>query len=185
MLEQVENKIIELKQQQKDEYYKKKDEDLLSWGLTGTKKGKKSVPLIVTDDEYEALVEASSGLKASSRNRIAAILNVASIGAVALGIIIGIVCFKFAAELNFVYFSVCLIVSVLLALVLKGLSEAVRLLQQLVDEKRVEDFKKNKKNTGNAYAAPQKAAPAQPAVPPIQFAYSDSFVAFDPTAADQ
>ena len=34
MLEQVENKIKELSEQQKEEYYRKKDADLLEWGLT-------------------------------------------------------------------------------------------------------------------------------------------------------
>ena len=60
MLEQVENKIQELQRLQKEEYYKKKDEDLLEWGLTSKKDGKKKIPVIVTDDEYEALIEASS-----------------------------------------------------------------------------------------------------------------------------
>ncbi|MBQ8027998.1 MAG: hypothetical protein IJ262_10570 [Clostridia bacterium] len=181
MLEQVESKIQQLKQQQKEEYYKKKDEDLLSWGLTGNKGKKKGVPLIVTDDEYEALVEASAGLKGSARNKIASILNVCSIGVVALGIILGIVCYKFASELNFIYFSVSIVVSLILALVFKGLSEAIRLLQQLVDEKRIEDFKKTKTARKNSsYSGnPQYSAPN------IQFAYSDSFVSFDPTAADQ
>ena len=50
MLEQVENKIRQLEDQQKEEYYKKKDADLLSWGLSGKRGGKKTSPLIVTDD---------------------------------------------------------------------------------------------------------------------------------------
>ena len=46
MLEQVEEKIRELKKQQRDEYYKKKDSDLIQWGLTSNKKGSKSAPLV-------------------------------------------------------------------------------------------------------------------------------------------
>ena len=41
MLEQVENKIQELKKLRAEEYYKKKDADLRAWGLTTKVDGKK------------------------------------------------------------------------------------------------------------------------------------------------
>ena len=50
MLEQVENKIQELKKLRAEEYYKKKDADLKAWGLTAKVDGKKvSLNEIVLD----------------------------------------------------------------------------------------------------------------------------------------
>ena len=45
MLEQVEQKIQELKKIQAEEFYKKKDADLSTWGLTSKKNGKKITPI--------------------------------------------------------------------------------------------------------------------------------------------
>ena len=56
MLEQVEKKIEELKKTQAREYYKKKEADLEAWGLASKKEGNKRIPIIVTNDEYEALI---------------------------------------------------------------------------------------------------------------------------------
>ena len=54
MLEQVELKIQELQKAQAEEYYKKKEADLRTWGLVSKKENGKSTPLVVTDQEYDA-----------------------------------------------------------------------------------------------------------------------------------
>lgn len=142
MVEQVEVKLQQLRQQQKEEYNRKKAADLAEWGFSDSKKGKNGkVPLIITDDEYEALIEASAGIKEYSRNSIASLLNICSIAIFAIGIILGIVLGSFADSLGFVYFSVTFIISAVLAVLFRGVSEAVRLLQQLIDMKRSEQIK--------------------------------------------
>ena len=82
MLEQVEQKIQELKKLQAEEYYKKKDADLNTWGLTSKKNGKKTTPIIVNDEEYEALIKASSGVSKAGRNSVANILKACSVASV-------------------------------------------------------------------------------------------------------
>lgn len=171
MLEQVENKIQELQRLQKEEYYKKKDEDLLEWGLTSKKDGKKKIPVIVTDDEYEALIEASSGIKGANRNKVAAVLNVASVITIILGVIAGGVFASFAENLSAVYFSVSVVVAILLSLVFKGLSEAITLLQQILDTKRAEDFKKLSKEVRKPFPDAQPSTQQFTAAPPVHFAY--------------
>lgn len=142
MVEQVEAKLKQLRQQQKDEYNKKKASDLAEWGFSTSKKsGNGKVPLIITDDEYEALIEASAGIKEYSRNGISSLLNICSVAILAIGIIIGIVLASFAESLGFVYFSVALLISAVLAVLFRGVSEAIRLLQQLIDMKRSEQIK--------------------------------------------
>ncbi len=133
MLEQVELKIQELKRKQTEEYYKKKEEDLAAWGLTSKKDGKKSIPIIVTDEEYEALIAASNGVGSSGRNSYAIAFNVISAAIMFLGAVGGIVLGYFAENLGFVYFSLTILGSAIVALIFKGLAEAIRLLQQIVD----------------------------------------------------
>ncbi|MCM1365198.1 MAG: hypothetical protein NC122_08620 [Faecalibacterium sp.] len=173
MLEQVENKIQQLGEQQKEEYYKRKDEDLIAWGLSG-KKGKKSAPIIVTDEEYEALIEASNGVGKSSRNNVGKMMSVASGVIITLGIIIGAVVFSFADDLGFVYFSISLFSAILLALLFRGVGEAIRLLQQLLDIKQGEKFREARSNK-------DKAFPVQPSVSQ-QFANSPEVNFTNPNA---
>ncbi|MDO4380393.1 MAG: hypothetical protein Q4D20_05925 [Clostridia bacterium] len=142
MLEQVENKIKELTDQQKEEYYKKKDADLLAWGLSSKSQGKKEVPLIITDEEYEALIDASTAAGRTSRNPIANMLNVTSIVIAVLGLITGIVLLKFNDDLGFVYLSVSVLVGAILALLFRGVGEAIKILQQLLDMKNSENAKR-------------------------------------------
>lgn len=174
MLEQVENKIQDLQRQQKDEYYRKKEEDLVSWGLTGKKDGKKTIPIIVTDEEYEALIEASNGLSGTGRNRIASVLNVCAIAIITIGIIVGGTIFVFAKNLGIVYFSASVVISVLIALLFRGVSEAIRLLQQILDMKRTSDFKKIKHEATKVFPDTQPVfqQPVSPA-PQMHFAYPD------------
>lgn len=142
MLKEVENKIQELRNQQRDEYYKQKEIDLQNWGLTKNNNKKNSVSIIVTDDEYEALIEASAGVNESGRNFTASLLNIASAAVLTLGIIAGIACAILFDQNGFMYLSACVIASILLALIFRGLAVAIGLLQQIVDTKRAEDFKK-------------------------------------------
>lgn len=135
MLEQVENKILELKKIQAEEYYKKKDADLQSWGLTYKTDGNKVTPIIVTDEEYEALIKASNGVDRVGRNTYAKILNALSYISVAVGCVSGAVVAALSDNLAFVYFSLCTVAGLVIAVIFKGLSEILKLLQQIIDSK--------------------------------------------------
>lgn len=157
MLEQVESKIQELKQLRTEEYYKKKDEDLQAWGLTYKKDGKKVTPIIVTDEEYEALIKAANGVGSSGRNAYAKSLRVLAFIVIGLGAIGGSVAASIADSLSIVYFSLSLIAGLILGAVFFGLSEAIRLLQQIVDDKpNAKPDYIEKKDPAKAAAKPRK-----------------------------
>ena len=137
MLEQVELKIQELQKAQAEEYYKKKEEDLRSWGLVSKKENGKVTPLVITDEEYDALIKASNGVGKSGRNTIAVLLNALSIAVIVVAVIAGFVLEALADELGFVYMSLSFVIGIVFAAVLKGVAEAVRLLQQIVDDKPI------------------------------------------------
>lgn len=138
MLEQVQAKIEELQKIQAEEYYKKKEADLRSWGLVSKKENGKVTPIIVTDEEYNALIKASNGVGKSGRNAIAVLLNAISIAIIVVAAIAGFVLESLSDELGFVYMSLCFVVGIVFAALLKGVAEAVRLLQQIIDEKPVQ-----------------------------------------------
>ena len=138
MLDKVEAKIAELKKLQRDEYYKKKNADLAQWGLTSKKKNKKNPPVVVTDEEYEALIDASSGVGMPTRNGFAKVLNITALIVIAAGIIFGFVIANFHEDLAFPIFLGIVAGSVLVALIFLGLGEALRLLQQIADAQRIE-----------------------------------------------
>lgn len=138
MLEQVQAKIAELQKIQAEEYYKKKEADLRAWGLVAKKENGKVTPIIVTDEEYNALIKASNGVGKSGRNSIAVLLNALSIGVIVVAAIAGFVLESLSAELGFVYMSLCFVVGIVFAAILKGVAEAVRLLQQIIDEKPIQ-----------------------------------------------
>ena len=133
MLDKVEEKIQELEKMQRDEYNKKKKSDLEQWGLTSMKSGGKTAPLVVTDEEYEALVKASNGVGMPSRNPVARVLNVAALCILSLSIIVGFALLNFITELGWLYLLCSVLVGVILSLIFRGISEAIRLLQQLAD----------------------------------------------------
>ncbi len=137
MLEQIQNKIEELKQLRADEYYKKKEEDLKAWGLT-TKDGKNTTPLIVTDEEYEELVRAANGVGKIGRNSVANLLNVLSYIILIIGGVVGFVLSQFTDDLAFVAFSGSIVVGAVFAIIFRGLSEAIGLLQQIIDARPIE-----------------------------------------------
>lgn len=167
MLEQVESKIQELKQLRTEEYYKKKDEDLQAWGLTYKKDGKKVTPIIVTDEEYEALIQAANGVGSSGRNAYAKSLRVLAFIVIGLGALGGSVAASVTDSLGVVYFSLSLVAGLILAAIFFGLSEAIRLLQQIVDDKpnaKPEYIEKRDPAKAAPAKAKKKAAPApQPA----------------------
>lgn len=135
MLEQVEQKIQELKKLQAEEYYKKKDSDLNTWGLTTRKNGKKTAPIIVTDDEYEALIKASNGVSKAGRNSVANTLKACAVAAVLVSAVAGATAWYMNKDMGFIWFSISILVGVVVALVFTGISEAIRLLQQIIDTK--------------------------------------------------
>lgn len=152
MLEQVENKIKEFSSEQKEEYYRKKDADLLSWGLSGKSgKGKKTVPLIVTDEEYEALIDAATAAGRTSRNPVANMLNIVSVIIIALGIIVGFVLYVFSQSLGFVYLSVSVAAGLLFSLLFRGVGEAIKILQQLLDMRLSENAKRARKRAAKQF----------------------------------
>ena len=138
MLEQVQAKINELQKLQAEEYYKKKEADLREWGLVAKKENGKTTPIVVTDEEYNALIKASNGVGKSGRNSVAVLLNALSLSVVVVAAIAGFVLESLSDELGFVYMSLCFVVGIVFAALLKGVAEAVRLIQQLIDEKPIQ-----------------------------------------------
>ena len=155
MLEQVELKIQELEKAQAEEYYKKKEADLRTWGLVSKKENGKTTPLVVTDQEYDALIKASNGVGRSGRNSIAVLLNALAIAVIVVAVIAGFVLEALSDELGFVYMSIAFVIGLVFAAILKGVAEAVRLLQQIVDEKPIRIPTEAARKTENA-AKPQR-----------------------------
>lgn len=138
MLEQVENKIQELKKLRAEEYYKKKDEDLKAWGLTTKVDGKKVTPIIVTDEEYEELVKASNGVGKTGRNAVANMLNILAWLIIVVGVIAGAVAAVLSETYAVIAFTVSVIIAAIVAVIFTGLAEAIKLLQQLIDGRSLE-----------------------------------------------
>ncbi len=177
MLEQVENKILELKRIQAEEYYKKKDADLQAWGLTYKTDGNKTTPIIVTDEEYEALIKASNGVDRIGRNPFAKTLNVLAYISVGVGAAAGAVVAALSDDLAFVYFTLCLVAGLVIGVIFKGMSEIIKLLQQIIDSKPNEKPEDIVLTPEQAKAQPKKskaqqtAQPAQPQQPVYQPVY--------------
>ncbi len=136
MTEKVELKIEELQKLRAEEYYRKKDADLRGWELTEKNEKGKEMPLAISDEEYEELIKASSGISSlNSRNGVAKFLEGVSLTCLALGIVVGFALMAFKQNLGFVWFTVSILVSFLLYAVFKGLSEILKLLQRIIDSK--------------------------------------------------
>ena len=166
MLEQVEKKIEELKKVQAREYYKKKDADLDAWGLTSRKEGNKNILIIVTNEEYEALIKASNGVGDTSRNKTSRLLNWISLVVLILGAIAGGVVLAVSESMGFVYFSLAVVVAGVLAALLKGVSEAINLLQQIIDTKPVETPEYSEEELDLEEAANKKSGKEKGIIPP-------------------
>ena len=136
MSERVDLKIQELKRIQSEEYYRKKDADLYAWALTERNEKGKEVPITITDEEYEALIAASNGVNTlASRNSVAKALNVVAVATIVVGFILGFALMTFAEDFRFVYFSITMLLAILMAAMFWGLAEAIKLLQQIIDRK--------------------------------------------------
>lgn len=174
MLKEVENKINELHTAQKEEYYKQKEIDLENWGLSQRRNKNSAVPIIVTDEEYEALIDASIGTRTSGRNTISSLLNGVAVAIVALGIVIGVACAILLDDLGAVYFSVSIVSGLLLALLFRGVAEAITILQQLLDMKRAEEFKKAHQKSRVFPDTQPQTNQAFSNAPPVHYAYPQS-----------
>ena len=168
MITQVENKVKEFKSSKRTEYYKQKDADLKNWGIAKNGKGKKATPIVISDDEYENLVKLSSGLGKTGRNPVAIALRKASVTTAVLCVTIAIFSLFSGANINFVAFSVA---GIGFSLVFRGLSEAIRLLQQILDggkgvvpEAEPEEQEAPAPAPVAPYAVPNGFAPVQPPV---------------------
>ena len=138
MIEPVERKIQEINTAKKRALKKQKEKNLLRWGFDGKKKNKNDIPLILTDEEYDAILAADKEYSAAAKtdkNPIANVLFIFAIISVVVGIVGGIVLYQLkAAEAGFVYLSVSIFVGAVFGVLFYGLSEIVKMLQQLIDK---------------------------------------------------
>ena len=166
MATQIEAKIKELKTLKRKEYYKQKDTDLKNWGIAKNGKGKKATPVVISDDEYENLIKLSSGLGKTGRNPVAITLRKASVTTAVLCAVIALFSLFSGANSNFVAFSAA---GFGFSLVFRGLSEAIRLLQQILDGGKgvipeEEPEEPEFQAPAAPFAAPNGFAPVQPPV---------------------
>lgn len=136
MIEPVERKIQEFNIEKKRALKKQRDENLIRWGFDGKKKNKNDIPLILTDEEYDAVLEAEkeySKVSKSDKNLMAKFLFICGIAALVIGLVAGIVTYQLATDIGFVYLSLCVIAGIAFSLIFFGLSEVIKLLQQLID----------------------------------------------------
>lgn len=136
MIEPVEKKIQEINLKKKKALKKEKGDNLLRWGFDGKKKNKNDIPLILTDEEYDAILEAEksySGAVKTDKNALANLLSIFAIAAVIIGIVAGIVIYQVASDIGFIYFTLSVIAGIMLGVIFYALSEILKMLQQLVD----------------------------------------------------
>lgn len=137
MVEQVERKLEEFERAKKDVYYKEKEQDLLAWGLTIQTQGKKTVPIIVTDEEYEALKQAAKGTEFynRSKSKMGQLLTIIGIIIAVAGFVAGLVMYSVIEDLSLVTLSLCWGGSLALCCIFVGLAEVINLLNRLIEGK--------------------------------------------------
>ena len=136
MIEPVERKIQEINLKKKKALKKQKDDNLLRWGFDGKKKNKNDIPLILTDEEYDAILEAEksySGAVKTDKNFLANLLVILAVAAIVIGIVAGVVLYQIATDIGFIYFTISVIAGVMISVIFFALSEIIKMLQQLVD----------------------------------------------------
>lgn len=170
MVTQVENKIKELKALKRKEYYKQKDTDLQNWGIAKDGKGKKATPIVITDEEYENLIKLSNGVGKTGRNTVAIALNKASVIAMVVCAVAAVTSLITAASKGFVWFSLWLMAGFAFFAIFRGISEAIRLLQQLLDGGK----------GGAPEAEPEAAAAPAAPVMPAYVATPNGFIPVQP-----
>lgn len=161
MVIQVENKIKELQELRSKEYYKQKDADMENWGIAKEGKGKKATPIVITDEDYERLIKVSNGVGKTGRNTVAIRLSKAAAISVVVGIVAGITALIASSSKGFMWFSLWIMGSIVVAALFKGLAEAIRLLQQLLDGGNTSEIIKTE-------APVITTAPVMPAYVPVQ-----------------
>lgn len=170
MLTQVENKIKELKSLKTKEYYKQKDADLHNWGIAKEGKGKKATPIVITNEEYENLIKLSNGVGKTGRNTVAIALRKAATVAMVVCIVAAVTSLFTSASKAFIWFSLWLMAGFAFTTLFRGLSEAIRLLQQILDGGK--DFIPEKEEETPATAPvpmTQGFVPVQPPVYPVGY----------------
>lgn len=138
MIEPVEKKIQEINLKKKNALKKQKDANLIRWGFDGKKRHKNDIPLILTDEEYEAILEADKDYGASvksDKNAFANFLTALAVIMVVVGVVAGIVLYQVVEEIGLIYFTVSLFAGVVLGVIFYALAEIIKLLQQLIDRK--------------------------------------------------
>lgn len=136
MIEPVERKIQEINLKKKKALKKQRDENLMRWGFDGRKKSKNDIPLILTDEEYEAILEADKSYGAAvktDKNSLANLLFIFAIAAIVIGIVAGAVLYQIVADIGFIYFTISTIFGIMLSVIFFALAEVIKLLQQLID----------------------------------------------------
>lgn len=173
MLVQVEQKLQKLEHDRNENYYNNKKENLLQWGLA--RKGKKGeeIPIIVTDEEYEALLSAQRKLKFSEKNKVANILNIFSVLVIALCVVAGATAWILTEQLGFIWFSLFVFAGIIFSVLFKGISEVIILLQDLAAKEK-ESPKAAKTNGKEGFPASQPTDYANQLTknsPPVHYAY--------------
>lgn len=159
MVIQVENKIKELQELRSKEYYKQKDADMENWGIAKEGKGKKATPIVITDEDYERLIKTANGVGKTGRNPVAIRLSkAASISMIvcAVAAVVALITSK-----GFVSASLWIMGGLVLFVLFKGIAEAIRLLQQLLDGGNTSEIIKKE-------APVITTAPVMPAYAPVQ-----------------
>lgn len=164
MVIQVENKIKELQELRSKEYYKQKDADLENWGIAKEGKGKKATPIVITDDDYERLIKTSNGVGKTGRNPVAIKLNKAAFIAMVVCCVAGVVALITSSSKGFVWGSLWVMAGLVLSLIFKGIAEAIRLLQQLLDGGNTSEIIKKEAPVITTAPVVQTYAPVQPPI---------------------
>lgn len=161
MLQKVEDKLNELNKKKSEQYYKKKEADLIAWDLVA-RKGEP--PIVVTDEEYDALVKASNGV--ATRNGVATLLNIVAIASLIFGFIGAFLANTLLGDKGFFYAIIIAVLGIVFATLLGGVAEAVKLLQQLIDDRPIDSPTKSKPKKSEA---PQNGVAVQNVAPPVMY----------------
>ncbi len=166
MLIQVENKIKELKALKSKQYYKQKDADLQNWGIAKEGKGKKATPIVITDEEYENLIKVYNGVGKTGRNTVAIGLRKAATIAMVVCVVAAVTALFTSASKGFVWASLWIMAGFAFSTLFKGIAEAIRLLQQILDGGK--DGIPEKEDETAPAAPVMAAAPVMPGYYPVQ-----------------
>ena len=137
MIEPVERKIQEINNAKRKALKKQKEQNLLRWGFDGKKKNKNDIPLILTDEEYDAILAADKDYSAAAktdRNPVANMLFIFSIVSIVVGIVAGVVLYQFKADAGFIYLTISVFIGLVFSVLFYGMSEIIKMLQQLIDK---------------------------------------------------